>query len=95
MVEITDRVFAAHVLERQEHLISAMHNMLDTQEIIRDTCFEIRDEMRQLAEWLREPPSNDLADAIRALAEVVSAHIVEDRDRHQELISGLRSLGAT
>jgi hypothetical protein len=94
MVEMTDRAFAAHVLERQEHLIGAMHKMLDTQEIIRDTVFEVLGALNGLNEWLREPPSNDLPDAIKALVDAVQAHAAEDRERHKELIDAIRRQGA-
>jgi alkylhydroperoxidase/carboxymuconolactone decarboxylase family protein YurZ len=50
MVEMTDRAFAAHVLERQEHLIGAMHKMLDTQEVIRDYALNLGVSERDLKE---------------------------------------------
>jgi hypothetical protein len=59
--------------QRQELIIASMQGMLDTLEIIRDTIAE-------LASWLKEPPSSDLSDLIRALivrSDTISDQIVQ------------------
>jgi hypothetical protein len=59
--------------QRQELIIASMQGMLDTLEVIRDTIAE-------LASWLKEPPSSDLPDLIKALilrADTVSDQIVQ------------------
>ena len=59
--------------QRQELIIASMQGMLDTLEIIRDTIAE-------LASWLKEPPSSDLPDLIKALilrADTISDQIVQ------------------
>jgi hypothetical protein len=59
--------------QRQELIIASMQGMLDTLEVIRDTIAE-------LAAWLKEPPSSDLPDLIKALilrADTISDQIVQ------------------
>ena len=59
--------------QRQELIIASMQGMLDTLEVIRDTIAE-------LASWLKEPPSSDLPDLIKALilrADTISDQIVQ------------------
>jgi len=59
--------------QRQELIIASMQGMLDTLEIIRDTIAE-------LASWLKEPPSSDLSDLIKALivrSDTISNQIVQ------------------
>jgi hypothetical protein len=59
--------------QRQEVIIASMQGMLDTLEVIRDTIAE-------LASWLKEPPSSDLPDLIKALilrADTISDQIVQ------------------
>jgi hypothetical protein len=45
--------------QRQELMIASMGGILDTMEIIRDMISE-------LAEWLKQPPSSDLSDLLKA-----------------------------
>ena len=59
--------------QRQELIVASMQGMLDTLEVIRDTIAE-------LASWLKEPPSSDLPDLIKALilrADTISDQIVQ------------------
>ena len=59
--------------QRQELVIASMQGVLDTLEVIRDTIAE-------LASWLKEPPSSDLPDLIKALilrADTISDQIVQ------------------
>jgi hypothetical protein len=59
--------------QRQELIIASMQGMLDTLEILRDTIAE-------LASWLKEPPSSDLSDLIKALivrSDTISDQIVQ------------------
>ena len=59
--------------QRQELIIASMQGMLDTMEVIRDTIAE-------LASWLKEPPSSDLSDLIKALivrSDTISNQIVQ------------------
>ena len=59
--------------QRQELIIASMQGMLDTLEVIRDTIAE-------LASWLKEPPSSDLPDLLKALilrADTISDQIVQ------------------
>jgi ABC-type transporter Mla subunit MlaD len=50
---------------RQEHMISAIHNLTDV-------MAQTRDLVTELAAWLQEPPSSDLGDTLKAILEAVT-----------------------
>jgi hypothetical protein len=59
--------------QRQELIIASMNRLVDTMEVMRDMIGE-------LATWLKQPASNDLPDALKALivrSETVSDQIVQ------------------
>lgn len=62
----------AKIETRQEHMISAIHGLTDYME-------QSRDLITKLMEWLQEPPSNDLPDALRALVKTIEgqSHLIE------------------
>jgi hypothetical protein len=81
---MTDREFAQKVLDRQEHLIGAMHAMLDQMQIIRDVCLETRKAVFGLDEWLRRPAADDFAEAVAkmttAMNTLADRTLAEDED---------------
>ncbi|MFL5289310.1 MAG: hypothetical protein ACJ8AW_52235 [Rhodopila sp.] len=63
-MSIEDRL--SRIEQRQEALIAAMHGLTDIQA-------QTRDLVTELMEWLQQPGSSDLADALKEVAQALKA----------------------